>query len=255
MMNCEEVEYRLYDYNEGTLDVNSIKVIEKHIQECTSCASKLKKEIYLNETFSKLKEYKPSERLRSNFYSSLYNKETKQKNRYKLIKSIFGIAASILILIMGFYLGKYSHDKSIKKQISEMAIKNKVYKKEMLLALIENNSVSKRIQGINEFESFGDLDSDVIESLLSRIKFDTNVNVKLMALDALHKNIDSEFIRDELLMIIEITNALKVKLEIIKLLMNDNEKRLLNPMKQILKTEDLPQAIEEQLKLNISTLI
>lgn len=253
MENCKEIEESLFDYLEENLNIEDIKLIEVHLKKCSSCQETYKENLHLLKMLKKLPINKPSSKLQSGFYSMLEDKIIPIKKSYKSFIPYIYVAASICLILVGFFYGKQKSDKLNEQQLVILEIENKEYKKEASLAMIESKSVSKRISGIRYFEGFNELDEDLIEALLERVKYDANVNVKLAAIDMLYKYPNNMMVRDRLLEIINDPQDIIVQINIIKLLMNFNKKYIEKPVKKLLENEDVPENIKVQLRRKISS--
>lgn len=192
----------------------------------------------------------PSNNLKSNFDAMLdkeiANQEPKviQLHQKSDWKSYLRVAASVLIVISAFLLGKYqSNSNSIQENTAQV------------LAQLEDNSASTRIAAVTSAETFSTKDTKILKALINRLFFDKNANVRLAAAEALSKFSKEIIVRDALIKSLETDKNTTVQLEVIQILSEIQEKRAIQPMKKMLNNEETPQFVKQQLKLNLSNLL
>lgn len=261
-MKCNEIEDKLTDFIAKKLSESTTSDVQKHLNSCASC----QKEFTEMESFLSVLEKDvpkaPSDRLRSNFEELLAAE--KQKNEPKVIslketkkadwKSYLRVAASVLLVVSAFLLGKYQSDIS-KDKIITAAHQQKITKQNNVLALIENQSASKRIQAIDFTQEFTNTDTKIIQAIINRLFFDDNTNVRLAAAEALSKFSSLEMVKAAFIKSLETEKDAIVQIELIQVLAKIQEKRALKPMKNLLKNKQTPDYVKQELQYNISHLL
>lgn len=253
-MKCTEIENQFSEYLEGTLSEVANSEIEHHLKTCVTC----KKELAELQSFLTILENDkmetPSANLKLNF-DKMLAKEI-QGNQQKVIqlenktdwKLFLRIAASIVIVLSAFLLGKYQSN-------TLDSSSNNDTNTAQILALLEDNSASKRILAVTNAEEFTNKDTKIIEALINRLFFDKNTNVRLAAAEALSKFSEENIVRDAFIKSLETDNNASVQIEVIQILSKIQEKRAIQPMQELLKKEETPQFVKQQLQLNLSTLL
>ncbi|APZ46164.1 hypothetical protein BW723_07565 [Polaribacter reichenbachii] len=250
-MECRDIENKLTDYLEGSLPAIEKTEVEKHLKTCANCQQELAE---LKSFLSVLKNDKmetPSANLKLNFDKMLALEIA--KNQPKVVqlkpkpdwKSYLRVAASVLIVISAFLLGKYQskNKSSVEKNTAQV------------LTLLEDNSASKRILAVNNAEEFTSKNTKIIKALINRLFFDKNTNVRLAAAEALSKFSSEELVRDALIKSLETDKNTSVQIEVISILSKIQEKRAIKPMGKMLENEETPQYVKQQIKLNLSTFL
>jgi HEAT repeat protein len=250
-MKCKEIESQFNQYLEKSLSAVANAEIENHLKTCANCQQELAE---MKSFLSILKNDKmetPSANLKLNFEKMLAQ-EIKE-NEPKVVqlqpktdwKSYLRVAASVLIVLSAFLLGKFQSDNasSIENQTAQV------------LTLLEDNSASKRILAVTSAEDFTNKDTKIIEALINRLFFDKNTNVRLAAAEALSKFSSEAMVRDALIKSLETDKNTSVQIEVITILSKIQEKRAIKPMEKMLENEETPQYVKQQLQLNLSNLL
>ena len=253
-MNKEEIKDKFIPYLENELSKEEREAVE---QLLTNDADAKKEFEELQSFLSDLDEVPmetPSANLRMNFEEMLANEIEKEEPKVIALqpnsnwKKFLRIAASVVIVLSAFLIGKYQAN------ISDPVIAENENKQE-ILNLLENTSASKRILAVNNAEAFSTQDTKILEALINRLFFDKNVNVRLAAAEALSKFSTEILVRDALIKSLETEKNASVQIEVIQILAKIQEKRAVQPMKRLLENEETPQFVKQQVQLNLPTLI
>ncbi len=260
-MMSTHVEQYLVDYVEGTLDPSLAKEVADHLAECEQCAQELKEIQFLFEAFNKAEEVQPSETLRTNFYEMLEQEKQQQGKVVNLNNTnkrswryTWQIAASVALIVSSFFFGKYQQNQENLEQITELTTETKEVKQHMMLALVENESASKRVLGVNYIEELSEANTEILQALIKRMNYDENTNVRLAAVDALGKFPESDIARTALINALEFEAVPEVQIGIIQILGNFKEQRAAKPMEKLLEKEDVPAYVKDQIRLQLPNL-
>lgn len=250
MMKCNKIQEQFTDYLEKSLSEVANSNIEKHLNTCVNCSKELEEFKAFLSILDKDETEIPSPNLRMKFETKLAQQI--EENQSKVVqlptktdwKQYLRVAASILIVMSAFLLGKYQSNNS-KTDDNKQAV----------LALLENNSASKRILAVTNAEQFTNKDTKIIKALIDRLFFDKNTNVRLAAAEALSKFSSENLVRDALIKSLMTDKNTSVQIEVINILSKIQEKRAIEPMQKMLKNEETPQYVKQQLQLNLSSLL
>ncbi|MEE9362655.1 MAG: HEAT repeat domain-containing protein [Cellulophaga sp.] len=261
-MNCKEVENNIVGYIEGVLPEKDAVLMQKHISVCEICTELFKKTEEILNALESVPEAVPSKKLRTSFYSMLEEEkqlqpevislETKSKVSWK---TAFQIAASIVFLFAGYTFGTYTMRQNSKQEIVNLIKETTVLKQDMLLAMIDNRSPSKRIKAVNITEEFVKPNAKVLEALINRMQYDSNSNVRLAAAEAIAKFTESEKVKTALISALSSEKNPSIQIEIIHILVKIQDKRAIEPMKKLLEEPETPNYVKEQVNAGIAHLI
>jgi len=196
----------------------------------------------------------PSGDLRLNFLKTLDEEKQLQSPRVVQLNSkssfnwrqAFQIAASFVLLFLGFFAGSYSSTQKASEEITVLKEQTKELKEDMMLALIDNRSASKRIQAVNYSEELIQPDSEVLEALINRMHYDSNINVRLAAADALSKYSEMELIKKAFIDALSTEKTPDLQIAIIQFLVKIQDKRALEPMQHLLDTPETLDFVKAQ---------
>ncbi|WP_435261455.1 HEAT repeat domain-containing protein [Tenacibaculum sp. nBUS_03] len=255
-MKCNDIQNQLIDYIDNKLLKEERLIVENHIKTCDNCAKELKQIEDIISVISNDELEQPSESLKLNFEDFLA-KEIK-KSEAKVIsinsksdwKSYLKIAASILIVLSAFLIGRQSN-----QQKTATASKQKTQQQQQFFALLDNQSASKRILGVNNSKKFSKNNTEIIEAIVDKLFYDKNVNVRLAAAEALSKFSSLELVKTALIKALQTEKEAIIQIELIQILAKIQEKRALEPMKKLLENKETPNYVKQELQYNIPSLL
>ena len=262
-MNCKDLDIKIVDFIDRQLPVNESKEIQDHIASCDSCKTNYEETMALMEAFSNEEEQKPSDSLRKNFMNLL--DEEKQLQQTQIVqlkpkpsfnwKQAFQIAASFLLLFLGFFVGNYTSKQKASAEIAVLEMQTIELKENMMLAMMDNKSASKRIQGVQYLDEFPNPDETIVKALVVRMLNDENTNVRLTAVNALQAFIASETVKNGFIKALETEKNPGIQITIIQALVKIQEKKALLPMQRLLDNNETQLFVKEEIKSTISNII
>ena len=265
-MTKEEIIAMIPDYLDGTLNENEVKAFELGIKEDNSCATELEEYKRLYHAFDQEKPILPSKNLKANFLEIL---EEEKQNTVKVVAinsnntltnkswlaSLLKVAASVAILIAAFSTGRYFQSEKSEAIIAQIENENLQTKQTAMLSLMQNQSASKRIQGVAYIQDFEEPDSAIINALADRMLHDENTNVRLTALEALSKFASSELVKAAFIAALETEKDPSAQIAIIQNLVKIQEKKAIEPMKKLLQEEDTQPFVKDEINQVLSEII
>ncbi|MEM9820259.1 MAG: HEAT repeat domain-containing protein [Bacteroidota bacterium] len=187
------LENQLINYLEGSLSEAEKAEVENALTRSESLQKKLAEFKELFEGMDQLLEEKPSQQLDENFYR-LLKEEQQQAHLAKIpnntlkhvnmVPNIWTVAAAVALLVGGLFIGWQLSNQSNQKVLT--SLKEEIQTtKEMMFALLQQESASNRIKAINISQNFQQVDDDIINALIHTLNNDQSNNVKLAAIEAL----------------------------------------------------------------------
>lgn len=253
-MKRKDIQDRLVDYIDGKLSAEEKKAIELHLESSEDSQKDVKELSQLFDALSKEPMVEPTSKLRANFEELLAQEKAAMApkvisiNRSKDWKSYLRVAASILIVVSAFLLGRLANTGG-GGGLNELRTAE-------VLAQFENQSASKRIQAVTTSEEeFTSKDTKILEALIERLYFDRNTSVRLAAVEALSKFTSEEMVKTALIKSLETDKDPAIQIELIQILTKIQEKRALEPMKKLLENKDVPLYVKQELQSNLPNLI
>jgi hypothetical protein len=240
-MNCEEARARFVDYWRGGLDESSFD-FHTHLASCERCKVEAEELRGLWSTLDELPEESPSHRLRSRFYDSLRELRQREADRQQRFwwsrHPAFQVAFGLAILMIGVAIGHFA----TRQNVSEVAqLRGEVYNMRQMvtLSLLQQQNATDRLRGVNWSYRVEQSDPEVLSALLTTVNHDSNINVRLAAVDALRKFSDSPVGRKGLIQALPKQDSPLVQIAILDQIVELHEKSAAPAIQFLLARQDL----------------
>lgn len=187
-MTCEESKMRLADqWRAGA--VSPDPELELHLKTCVECAADARELSPLWNALGELPQPEPRQRMSHNFYSRLRDLERTETRRHAFFNWLRSPAvqavAACLILAGGIAIGRYTAKSE--DQISRLEEQIANMRQMVAISLLGQQSATERLKGIDYAQRSGESGNKVVEALLTAMNDDSDVDVRLAALDALRR--------------------------------------------------------------------
>ena len=260
-MKSNHITHKLADYLDGHLDPAQRKDVEEHLRSCKSCTQELEETRELFSVFKEEEKAYPSEQLKVKFYQMLEDEKQKSSkviainHKKHWVSNLLKVAAGIALLIGAFTLGKFQQQQQSNTAIAVLENKSTAIKETAMLSLMENQSASKRIQGVNFIEEFTQPDEAIISALADRMLLDKNTNVRLSAVEALGKFTNSETVKNTFITALGTEKDPSIQIVIIHTLAAIQEKKAIAPMKELLQQDETQPFVKKEIRTLLPTII
>jgi len=268
-MEQEKFEIWTMDYLSDSLDEDGRVEFESFLQDNPE---HLKQFEELNKTWNQLDVVSTpevSEKMDRTFFDMLHveiekSEKTKRNSQSWLttIAEIFWkpqIAYGILLLCMGLMGGYFMSSNGTVNSIPTTVVKGpsetEEVREQLVLTLLEQPSANKRLQGINEVSKIQKVDEKVINALLQTLNNDSNVNVRLAAIESLTNYLDNPTVREGLVQSIVKQNSPIVQVTLANLMVALQEKTSIEPFKTLMRAEGLDKSVKQKLETSINSII
>ena len=258
----------------GFLDDNQSEE-DKKLMAAAMQAGEIKEEQINNlqnfyHQLSAVPEPEPSPNLRQNFYRMLVQEKQKEalKKDWRIqpqrwLEAILGnfiggrLAYSIVLIGLGVALGIwYNHRPNPESEkLAALTGEMQQMKKMMMLTMLAKPSATQRLKAVNLTSDLETADSKVIQALLQTLNHDASVNVRLAAIEALYEHAANPVARQGLVQSIGQQDSPLVQLALADIMVAMQEKNAVQPLKKLLKQENLNEAVKVKVKQSIQVLI
>ncbi|MBO0320756.1 HEAT repeat domain-containing protein [Muricauda sp. CAU 1633] len=251
------------EYLDGVLPVEIQKQVEEHLLKCPKCQKEMEEMKLLFNALDTEVVAVPSDRLKAKFEEAL---EAEKENMGQVVSltsrkrsnwasNLLKVAASIALLVAAFQMGSLFQQQKVDENISVLKDETLQMKQTAMLSLMENQSASKRIQGVNYIDEFEHPDEAIIKALANRLLNDENDNVRLTAFEALSKFTSSETVKNVFIDALGQEKNPSIQIGIIEELVKIQEKKAIDPMKKLLDEEETQPFVKEQIKTGLPKII
>lgn len=210
---------------------------------------------------------KPSSGMRDRFYTML--KEEKltlsvswsqklsvwidaQKSRFELRYVMYAVAVFLAGLLIGdLYAPLSNQDEQIDQLTSEVSQMREV----MMITLLDNSSPTERLKAVNISNEIRSVDDRVVNALLKTLNNDTNVNVRVAAVEALTTHASNPSVRTGLINSIANQQSPIVQAALADAMLALQEKQSVDEFRKLLAKDELDMNVRNKLENTIAALI
>jgi len=267
-MECEGVAKLLPDYWQGTLKAPDVEFVTTHLKTCTSC----RELVALGESIAQLPQEQPSPALRARFQAMLDAFEAGRDEIRHVslrepwariwsgsgVRSAFAFGALAVVLIVGgFVAGHYFNgDVASHSQQQLVAMQSELTNMRQLvvLSMLQQDSASQRLQGVNWSARENQADPKILSALLHTLRYDSSVDVRLAALDALSRYHDQTQVRQGMAEALEVQQSPLVQVELIDLLVQWRDPSAIDPLRKIEQDQNVDPTVRERARRAIDQL-
>ncbi len=279
LMNCERVKALFADYLVGCLDVTAQAEVDSHLNACASCREETRSLQAMWTKLALLPEEEPGPALDARFQAMLeaYRQGMKQAERDASRRVTlrdwlarlwprepalqFAVAVVLFAagLLLGPLLAKYQQNHATDDGMNDRALaqlrEEVVSMKQLVtLSLLQQQSASDRLRGVEWSYRVAQPDEQVLSALLRALDSDPNVNVRLAAVDALHQFGAEDTVRKGLLRSLAEQKSPLVQFELINLMVELKEKRSVPVLKELSQRQDLDPTVRERAEWGLQKL-
>lgn len=193
----------------------------------------------------------------SRFYSMLEDEKDKASGTKTLQgnRTWIRIAAGIALFISGWIGSQLISNSSGKQLVVELSGEVAELKETLVIAKLEQDSPSQRIQAVNMVMGMEDLDETLAMSLLSVLNKDPNTNVRLVALETLVNYSDNPIVREGMIKAITNQESPLVQLRLAEIMVELEEKSSVPEFRKILEDLTLDYLVRTRINETVNVLL
>ncbi|MEM6893165.1 MAG: HEAT repeat domain-containing protein [Bacteroidota bacterium] len=263
-MTRDSFSEHIPEYLDDLLSPEKRNEFEIYLKTCPDCQKELDEMRILFNAIAADKISVPSGNLRNAFLKDLEEAkaeavkvvplaQTKEKSNWA--SNLLKVAASVALLVTSFQMGGFFEKEKSNQSLETLQSESLVMKQQVMLSLMENQSASKRIQGVNYIEEIPNPDEAIVTALSQRMLNDENDNVRLTALEALARFAANDMVKDVFIKALEKEKNPSIQILIIDILVSIQEKRAVAPMQKLLEQEDTQPFIKKQIQTGLPKII
>jgi hypothetical protein len=266
-MTCERFSELLPGYCERSLLTRDMAFAREHLELCAQCRA----DYELWQKLASLPQEEPSPASRSRFEQMLHAFEEgrwEKSGRSSTApvwltawwRSAFApplaSALAACLLLVGFIVGEhYSAARPVNnEQIATMHAELTSMRQLVALSMLEQQSASQRLQGVNYSTQVERPDPEIAAALLHVLRFDNSVDVRLAALDALRRYKDDTHVRTGLLTALQDQQSPLVQIALIDLFVEMREGDAKERLRTIQQDTKVNPAVRQRAKWGIQQL-
>ncbi|SHG67261.1 HEAT repeat domain-containing protein [Flagellimonas flava] len=264
-MDKEQFEIQAMEYLSGAMTDERKLDFEKFIGEHPNFKIELQE---LQDTLEMVKTMdapEPSAKMDTVFFSSLSEEIGRQKAKQidiGFLRYLWPVQKSqwilgLVVLCLGLAIGYLLNDQKGPEPIEVVTQDDETesMRQKLVLTLLEQPSANQRLQGVSEANKFEEADEIVIRALLQTLNNDSNVNVRLAAIESLTNYVDRPEVRQGLVQSIPNQESPILQITLANLMVALQEKASVEPFKELLKEKKLDTTVKKKLQNSIESII
>jgi hypothetical protein len=270
-MKCEKIQGLLIEYLDRSLNEQDSIIIEEHLSSCEAC---LKEAEEIESLFLGLNEMElgePSESLRDKFDNMINSYTLNMDNQVKMPlhgktlswidswwpkQPVIQFAVTISVLIIGLVTGLNINVRNeSENEIVQLKTDVNHLKQTVMSSLLNQSSVTERINGLTMTSQLENVDSQFLSTLLLLLNSDSDVNVRLAAIHTLSKYAENEYVRQELVKSLGLQSSPLVQIALIDLLSSIQEYDSYPTLMRMIENPDTNNPVKMRAKKALTRLI
>lgn len=261
-MERQEINALVEKFNAGQATTADVKEIEKLIEGGFVNLTDLHDLAQLEGQVLMLEDPLPSRRLDDAFHAMLANERRERAAAFDWRKIFswpslapklsFAAVALVIGIAVGYFMRSPSQPDA---QIDQLSQQVTDLKEMMMLSLLEKESASDRLKAVSLTTDMDRASQKVTGALLQTLNNDTNVNVRLAALDALKPYTKDSHVRQELIGSIAVQESPLVQIALAELMAQLQERSSVEELQKVLKDNRTPRDVKKKIEESIDVLI
>lgn len=259
-MKTERIKELVDKYNAMLADPAELKEIEQLIEKGIIDIDDLHELHAVEERVFSIESPAPALSLDDKFYDML-QKEKKPANSFSW-KTFFAwpefaprLAFASVTLILGLAAGYFLRAPESKGEIAEVGQQVSDLKELLMLTLLEKESVTDRLKAVSLTQEMDQASQKVTGALLQTLNNDSDVNVRLAALDALRAYSSDGKVREELIRSITKQDSPLVQIALAELMAQLQVKSSASELEKVLNNENTPTDVKKKIEESLKVLI
>ena len=267
-MSKDELYKLVLDYLDGNLDPLKLDILKHELEVMGYGLDNLEELKSLVKTMEEIEVPSPSNAMSDRFYQMLEAEidESKLATSNVSILTILNnfltqflsskLSYGLIMLIFGWMIGFWiTPNTSVSNQMSQMNSEIQQMKEMVMFSMLDQPMASERLQAMNMI-SPSPVDNDkIIASLLEALNKDSDVNVRMAAVEALLAFANQDQVRTGLKESVLQQNSPLVQLTLVDGLVAINDKAAIPIFESLISSNDVHQAVKERSREGITKLI
>jgi len=261
-MTCDQVKEHIADYLAGALGRPEAEELDEHFARCAACKQETAALSETWEMLGLLEQEQPSAQMRPRFYQSLeaYRQGLDSAAPAPVRRRFFdwgwhGWAWSAALLAVGVSAGLWLGGRE-RGRADLSGLQDEVHQMRQLvtLSLLEQQSASERLRGVDYAYRVDQSDTQVLAALLHAVNHDPSVNVRLAAVDALRKFAGSPAVKGKLDQSLTKQESPLVQLALIDFIVEERDKNAVPSLAALQRSPTTNKNVKEKALWGLSQL-
>src|SRR5215470_6367392 len=273
-MQCEEVREQFADYVIDQLQEPTATRFSEHLRSCESCRAEAEELKSLWTTLGRIPAEEPTPELRSRFQIMLEAYEqglghAPRNNTLERFNSwltswwprrpAVQLSLSVALLVLGVMIGRQFQSVSRvpnqpNNEVAELRGELTQMRQMVALSLMQQQSASERLKGVNWSYQLQQPGGEVLTALLNTLMHDSNVNVRLATVDALRQFGDRPVVRRGVVEAITHQESAMVQIALIDLAVDLREKESIATLRELTEDHNINETVRQRAQKRLTEL-
>jgi anti-sigma factor RsiW len=255
-MSCVETTPLLVDRLKGLISAADEQRLEAHLATCAACRAEAAVTAAVWSGLDAREVSVPSERLRARFHAGLAAYEAQAERNWMerlftgwwpqqpALQVGFAAALALVGILVGQQLPSPADDEvaALRAEVRTVG-----------LALMDHQSASERLLGV-EWSQRTTQSPEVVRALLERVQYDSNLTVRLAAIEALRPQVDRPEVGTTLAMALETQDAPLLQVALTDALLASGSATGVAAVRAVLERDELDPAVREYVQNALNDL-
>jgi len=266
-MSCERVREQIPELLAGHLDAAAREKLVEHLEGCAGCRTEVAE---LNAAWRAMESLKienqdaPDQAAKARFMEVLdaYRAgmgvavmQTARRRPWYAARPLWEAALAAGLLAGGIFAGRYlGQPKGEEMAVVQLKEQVENLRQMVALSMMQQQSPSARMRGVSYSEEMTQPDRQVQQALLSAVNHDSNVNVRLSAVDALQKYAGDPEVMRAMVDAIPVQDSPLVQIALIDLLAQVNARSAVPALTRLTKDAQAHEEVRQRAQWAIEKL-
>ncbi len=263
-MICDRIREKIPECLAGRLDPATREKVIDHLDTCAACRAEVADLGVVWRGLEAMSEPEPSEAMRTRFRETLaaYEEGFQDAQRRQALavppkkwwagwwpaQPAWQMALAAVLLTGGLMGGRYltAPGTAANPEIAQLKTQVENLRQMVALSLLQEQSPSARLRGVTYSYQVAQPDQQVQQALLHAVNHDSNVNVRLSAVDALAKFTGDPQVRRAMMDSIPVQQSPLVQIDLIDVLVQSNAQDAVPELRKTAQDLSLDEAVRER---------
>jgi hypothetical protein len=270
-MSCEKIREQFAGYLADDIDATAKSAVRDHIAACAACRAEIEELSAVWTRLGVIPREQPSGRLRENFYAMLEDaKRTADadaagRGRGRLREFLRGLTAfrkpsyvyafSLALLVVGVGAGYILREAGTAGRTTAVHRELQDMRRTIALSMLDRPLASDRIEGVGWSTQLDSPDRKTLQALVDTLDSDSNINVRLAAVDALYLFRNDPGVKDSLIRSLGKQESPLVQVALIDLLVEIREARAADALRKLIGKARLSPEVKQHAELGLEQIM
>jgi hypothetical protein len=258
-MMCGHAKEMMASSWANELDAESESKLKQHLELCQECAADMAQLGALWERLGDIPAPEPSQALNLRWESTLESLiSARRQNQWRFSLSalwpqrpVWQVSIALACLGVGLVAGFFLHagvpfGQGNSGEIAQLRAEIASTKQMVALSLLQQESATERLRGVDYTTGMRAMDPDVVSALIQAARTDSNVNVRLAAIDALTKVSNNAGVRRSLAASLPSEPSPIVQAALLDYVVDARDRQAVGALEELAKRPDLNPLVRQR---------